>query len=291
MKPMPPDHDPDDTGRGLSVGDPVRGKSRLLSRQCTTCIFRPGNRMHLDGGRLRDLVAQARAAEGFIVCHSTLPHYRYPHAKPAICRGFADRYTTQALQVIARLWGFVEVDPPGDASTAEPRQDVRAVATDTRTKTLEGPHMDGIEEFARRQKQLIDQFGWAVTNVFPTEDDPVSPFSYTVGLTAHGYPELIIAGLDPATSQALLNDLAARVYDRAERFTTGQRITDLLAGYEAVIVEGPATDALYPGAALARYGQDAVSLQQIVWPDPQGRYPWDTGYAYGPHVQPVLGKP
>ena len=152
--------------------------------------------------------------------------------------------------------------------------------------------MDGIEEFARRQQQLIDQYGWAVTNVFPTEDDPVSPFSYTVGLTAHGYPELIIAGLDPHTSHMLLNNLAGRVYDRAERFTAGQRITDLLpAGYDAVIVEGPATDALYPGAAFARYGKDAVSLQQIVWPDPEGRYPWDTEYGYGKHVQPVLGRP
>ncbi|MDW5327164.1 hypothetical protein [Plantactinospora sp. KLBMP9567] len=32
--------------------------------------------------------------------------------KPAICRGFADRYSTQALQVIQRLFGFIEVDPP-----------------------------------------------------------------------------------------------------------------------------------------------------------------------------------
>jgi hypothetical protein len=33
-----------------------------------------------------------------------LPHYRYPDAKPAICRGFAHRHTTQALQVIQRLF-------------------------------------------------------------------------------------------------------------------------------------------------------------------------------------------
>ena len=103
--------EPDDSAE-LSVGDPVLGKSRLLSRQCDTCIFRPGNLMHLESGRLRDLVAEARAREGFIVCHSTLPHYLYPDAKPAICRGFADHYSTQALQVIERLFGFIEVDPP-----------------------------------------------------------------------------------------------------------------------------------------------------------------------------------
>lgn len=98
----------------LSVGDLVLRKSRLLSKQCATCVFRPGNLMRLSDGRLRDLVAQARRDESFIVCHDTLPHHRYPDVKPAICRGFADRYSTQALQVIERLFGFIEVDPPGD---------------------------------------------------------------------------------------------------------------------------------------------------------------------------------
>ncbi|MGC4885757.1 hypothetical protein [Micromonospora sp. DT227] len=96
----------------LNVGDPLLGKSRLLSRQCDTCIFAPGNKMHLSAGRLRDLVAETRRRQTFIVCHNTLPHYLYPDAEPAICRGFADRYQTQALQLIERLWGFVEVEPP-----------------------------------------------------------------------------------------------------------------------------------------------------------------------------------
>jgi hypothetical protein len=110
-----PDPDSDTTGlagEGLSVGDPILGKSRLLSRQCDTCVFAPGNKMHLAPGRLRDLVAEAHDRESFIVCHSTLPHYKHPEAEPAICRGFADRYRTQALQLIERLFGFIEVDPP-----------------------------------------------------------------------------------------------------------------------------------------------------------------------------------
>ncbi|MGW3607799.1 hypothetical protein [Micromonospora sp. NPDC005161] len=110
-----PDPDSDteaDGSAGLSVGDPVLGKSRLLSRQCDTCIFASGNRMRLTPGRLRDLVAQARRRESFIICHDSLPHYLYPEARPAICRGFADRYRTQALQLMELLFGFVEVDPP-----------------------------------------------------------------------------------------------------------------------------------------------------------------------------------
>jgi len=149
----------------------------------------------------------------------------------------------------------------------------------------------GIDDVMRRQQDHIDRYGWAVTAVFPTDDNPVAPFAYTIGLTAHGYPELIIAGLDAGISQTLLNDLAKRVFDGAERFTSGQRISDLLVGYEAVIVEGPATEALHPGTAFARYGKHKVRLQQVVWPDQQGRFPWQAGYAFDPQVQPTLGRP
>jgi hypothetical protein len=101
-------NDPDD----LSVGDPETMRTRLLARMCDTCVFRPGNLMHLRQGRLRDLVEQARAAERYIVCHSTLPGMAPEGVQPAVCRGFADRYRTRALQVIEWLFGFTEVEPP-----------------------------------------------------------------------------------------------------------------------------------------------------------------------------------
>jgi hypothetical protein len=107
----------------------------------------------------------------------------------------------------------------------------------------------------------------------------------------HGYPELLIAGLPPEIAHALLNDLAGRVYDKAERFSHGQRITDLIAGYDAVIVQGPATDDLLPGAAFARYGREHVQLQQVVWPDRAGRFPWQPGYTFDPHAQPLIAEP
>jgi hypothetical protein len=114
--------EPDDTPPPLSVGDPELGKTRLLTHQCRTCIFHPGNRMHLAPGRLKQMVADTLAQGGYIICHDTLPYGEHPDAQPAICRGFADRYTTWQLQVIARLYGFVEVPPPGEpvSTTTEP---------------------------------------------------------------------------------------------------------------------------------------------------------------------------
>lgn len=80
---------------------------RLCGQKCPTCIFRPGNLMHLQEGRLQDMVDSALAADGAgsIVCHDTLDEPRN-----AICRGFWDAYKdrVQLLQVAARM-GFVKL--------------------------------------------------------------------------------------------------------------------------------------------------------------------------------------
>ncbi|WP_250008778.1 hypothetical protein [Actinoplanes sp. M2I2] len=102
----------DADGNRLSVGDPLTRRTRLLARMCDTCIFRPGNLMQLSAGRLAELVRETRAAESYIVCHSTLPDTAAPGVRPAICRGFADRYDTQTLQIIGLLFGFDEIEPP-----------------------------------------------------------------------------------------------------------------------------------------------------------------------------------
>ncbi|ROO62990.1 uncharacterized protein DUF4262 [Micromonospora sp. Llam0] len=151
--------------------------------------------------------------------------------------------------------------------------------------------MPSLDPILRNQQQQIDKFGWAVTAVLPDNDGDGGPFAYTVGLTRHGYPELVIAGLDPYIAHAILNTAAGRVYDRAERFTHGQHVSDLIADYDTVIVSGPATDALHPGTAFALYGSHRVRLQQIVWPNRHGRFPWDDGYGYPTWVQPLLGRP
>lgn len=145
------------------------------------------------------------------------------------------------------------------------------------------------EDLRRRQDDIIESVGWAVVGVFPTEDQPdAAPFGYTVGLTAHGYPELVIAGLPLQTTHALLNDLAQRVYDKAERFTNGQRVADLVPGYDMVICNGRDTEQIRPTMAYNRYGTGNVRLQQIVWPDREGRFPWEDGYSMPADAQPLL---
>jgi hypothetical protein len=91
--------------------------ARLLSEQCATCVFRPGNLMHLKAGRLKDLVDGNLAAGALLTCHETT--YGQTPAE-ALCRGFWDRYRERAnaYRVMERLtaatgqpW-WEEVPPP-----------------------------------------------------------------------------------------------------------------------------------------------------------------------------------
>jgi hypothetical protein len=78
------------------------GKVHVRKKKCTTCIFWPGNRMHLHSGRVKELVEAAKQNGGYIVCHDTLPIVA---EHQAVCRGWWDphRSDSQLMQIAERL--------------------------------------------------------------------------------------------------------------------------------------------------------------------------------------------
>jgi hypothetical protein len=89
-------------------------RPHLLAAKCDTCIFRPGNPMHLRPGRVAELVQQNIAAGAALTCHKTLPYGEHPEMGKAVCRGFYDAvgHRTNYIRVIERLGGFAEIQPP-----------------------------------------------------------------------------------------------------------------------------------------------------------------------------------
>lgn len=91
----------------------VDGVPRVLSSQCSTCIGRPGNKMHLNPGRVKGMV-QAASREGSqgIICHQTLSYSENPGG--ALCRWYYETYghLNGFIRIMERLGGFTEIDPP-----------------------------------------------------------------------------------------------------------------------------------------------------------------------------------
>jgi hypothetical protein len=132
---------------------------------------------------------------------------------------------------------------------------------------------------------LIAEHGWAVRNVMagPEEGDDVE-FSYTIGLTALGHPEVIILGMPSEHASTFLNMIGDEV-QRGGRFDHGT-VTGEFTSDDSPVVFIRAEDTERLTAVAEVYGR--VDALQMVWPDSTGRLPWQNGYRNPPETQPLL---
>lgn len=86
------------------------GLVHVLRERCASCVFRPGNPMQLQPGRVAGMVAEAVENGGAITCHETLFGQS---EQEAVCRGFYDAHGHRvlALELAPRLGVLVEVEP------------------------------------------------------------------------------------------------------------------------------------------------------------------------------------
>ena len=75
------------------------GKVHVCATKCSTCVFRPGNLMHLNPGTVKQMVdATVENGDGStIVCHDTLDK-----EQNAICKGWLDTKSGQD-DIIVRM--------------------------------------------------------------------------------------------------------------------------------------------------------------------------------------------
>jgi hypothetical protein len=90
----------------MEVFDPDTQTLRVMKDLCESCIFRPGNKMYLQPGRVKEMVEETRQDPfGHIPCHDTLPYSSPPQSKAAVCKGWWDGYSQEKFwaQILTRL--------------------------------------------------------------------------------------------------------------------------------------------------------------------------------------------
>jgi hypothetical protein len=99
---------PDGDDPHVAPHGPFRdGRVWVLSEKCATCIFRPGNRMHLAPGRVRQMVAACIEQDTVISCHET-----YDGAR-SVCRGLYDVHRRDiTIMRMAAAFDILSFDPP-----------------------------------------------------------------------------------------------------------------------------------------------------------------------------------
>ena len=142
---------------------------------------------------------------------------------------------------------------------------------------MTGTSQNDIARFLADTKKRVDDLvakgSWLVLMI--GADPGVSPtYSYTVGLTEHGLPELAVVGLDPRTAQQVLNR-AGDLMRANGAFRDGQPAHEVIGGnMKVVFAELPAGSLLH---ATSRYGATGYKALQLFWPDKAGLMPWEAG--------------
>lgn len=139
----------------------------------------------------------------------------------------------------------------------------------------------------------IDKHGWSAMHIFSTGDS--IPFTYTVGVArTWGAPEVVIVGLAQDQAHGILTSYAHEVRVRRTNvgFAHGEKSDEFLVGFDVMFLDVPKAErGDYFNMARRYYrerGVKAWGTQQLVWPDEEGRWPWDDGFSYG-DKQPVIG--
>lgn len=135
----------------------------------------------------------------------------------------------------------------------------------------------GLDADERSFVAALREYGWFRTTVMADEDGP--GFSYTTGFwLSAGFPEIILFALGDDTAHAILSDL----FNDMQAGTTpvvGTPAPGILGNNEAALIPvDPAHYQEYLGWSLWFYGGNDFPCLQLVWPDPEGRFPWQPGF-------------
>ena len=137
---------------------------------------------------------------------------------------------------------------------------------------------DRMDDDERSFVAQIREHGWFRTEVFADEEG--SGFSYTTGFWQRTrQPEVIMFGMSTDTAHSVFWDL----FDEAQagrQLTPGKRSASVFANlpaYAFCIAKRYYADFL--GWNRWFYLGDDFPCLQIVWPDRNGLFPWESGFA------------
>ncbi len=133
------------------------------------------------------------------------------------------------------------------------------------------PEDDGL---LSRCRAIVARYGWQVTYVFADPDTGTPPFAYTTGLWAtFSHPELVLTAIPRQAAHGILN--AAGQAIAGGRPLDGGTTRPDLANLPVRVLDVDLSRCRLPfGMTNLFYGQPAP-VRQLVWPDPDGRFPGD----------------
>lgn len=143
---------------------------------------------------------------------------------------------------------------------------------------------DALEQVRSEIRRKLQAHGWTAITIL----DRANPYTYSLGFTQKGLPELVVFGIDPETVRSVLGEIfrevqAGRPYRKglyqAEGFPMPFHLLPVPDDKARVLLR--IAHSMFPG----------FQALQLVVPDERGCFPWDQGCdpAYIA-AQPIQGQ-
>lgn len=131
---------------------------------------------------------------------------------------------------------------------------------------------------------LVSRYGWAIRHVLSDTASGQASFSYTVGLTSRGWPELVITGLPAPVAETFIRNAVDAQAERGP-FRPGDRTNQLTDSGDVLFLAVDDVSGMTATTGIV----GTFSALQIVWPDSDGHFPWEAAYRNSSASQPLLG--
>jgi hypothetical protein len=138
--------------------------------------------------------------------------------------------------------------------------------------------MERLQDVLARQREIIQRVGWTVMMVMGNERQP--SFAYTVGLSDHSQPELMVIGLPPESAHFILNGMAKKAL--ANLLPNPRGLVHEVANMPLSLRQDDDEGTM---GEICRFAQQwsqeqrglPCGVTQVIFPDEAGRFPWELG--------------
>ena len=145
---------------------------------------------------------------------------------------------------------------------------------------------DEIARIRRDINHVIETQGWITLSAYPSEMLPA--FTCTAGLGRKALPELLVFGLFPEEARATIKRFA-RLMLSGPCPALGERLSGLLDGADAMLIEVPHDIAAPYMEVALEFSPKGFRVLQLLWAKPLEPFPGEAGYRGEPgSSQPLI---
>ncbi|MFK5951003.1 MAG: DUF4262 domain-containing protein [Methylococcales bacterium] len=133
----------------------------------------------------------------------------------------------------------------------------------------------GLDESMKMVREAIMKYGWSCMGVV---SGPLPGFTYSIGFATLSHPEIVITGIDHASSQSLLRAIYKRIKDEDLTLQDGDELNDIASmpvRFVKVSGRGKTNNIVQ---AYNYYKNWDFDVLQMIWPDTKGVFPGEDGF-------------